>query len=123
MIRRPHVLLLSAHPEMHTGLLNSLEARGIPALAACSLQDAARLIDDRPMTMLIDLVHGPGLDRRTVEKINHRRSGLVLGLHDGEIHDCHGPHMDLSVNGFCFIGDWGAIASTTPPDGRTLALH
>jgi hypothetical protein len=122
-MRRPHVVLLTAAPEMYTGLLNSLSSRGIPATAACSPEDASRLLDRRPLTLLVDLVHGPGLDDATVRKINQRGSGLVLALHAGEIGPSSGPLMDLSVDGYCHFDDWGAIASTTPPDGHTFALH
>jgi len=83
-LRRYDVLLLSAAPQMYAPLLDSLTSSGIRATAACSPQDAFRLVERSPQTVLVDLVHGAGLDLATVEAINRRRGRtMVLALHDG----------------------------------------
>lgn len=123
-LRRYDVLLLSAAPEMYTTLLDSLISNGIRATAACSPQDASRLIERSPQTVLVDLVHGAGLDLATVEAINRRRGRtMVLALHDGRFGPYAESLWDLSVDGFCRFDDWGPIASVTPPGNGTFALH
>jgi len=122
--RRYDVLLLSAAPEMYAPLLESLASSGIPATAACSPQDASRLIERSPQTVLVDLVHGAGLDPATVAAINRRRGRtMVLALHAGEFGSFTEALWDLNVDGFCRFDDWRPIVRVTPPAHSTFALH
>jgi len=120
-LRHYDVLLLSAAPEMYAPMLDSLTSIGIPATAACSPQDASRLIERCPQTVLVDLVNGAGIDPATIEAINRRRGNtVVLALHAGGL----GPYTellwDLSVDGFCRYDDWSPIVEVIP---QTFALH
>jgi hypothetical protein len=122
--RRCDVLLLSAAPEMFTPLLDSLASSGIAATAACSPRDATRLIMRRPLTVLVDLVHGTGLDADAVAAINKRQGRtMVLALHDGNLGLFTEPVWELNVDGFCRFDDWGPIVRVTPPRQGTFALH
>jgi hypothetical protein len=123
-LRRYDVLLLSSAPEMYAPMLDSLTSSGIPATAACSPRDASRLIERSPLTVLVDLVHGAGLDPATVEAINRRRGRtMVLALHAGEFGPFTESLWDLNVDGFCRFDDWGSIVHVTPQWNRTFALH
>ncbi len=123
-LRHYDVLLLSAAPEMFAPMLESLASHGIPAAAACCPEDASRLLARRPHTVLVDLVHGAGLDEAAVHAINRRRGAtMVLALHAGGL----GPYIDslwnLNIDGFCRFDDWRPIAEATPSAHRSFALH
>jgi len=121
---RCRVLLLSAAPEAYSSMLDVLHARGITAKAACSPQDASRLIHHHPTTVLVDLVHGAGVDEATIETINRLRGrALVLALHAGGLGEFYEKISDLNVDGFCRYDDWKAIAEATPSDDMSFALH
>lgn len=123
-MRQYDVLLLSAAPQMYASMLDSLASIGIPATAACSPQDASRLIERCPQTVLIDLVNGAGLDPATIAAINRRRGHtVVLALHAGEFGAFTETLWDLNVDGFCRYDDWGPIVNVTPHIHRTFALH
>jgi hypothetical protein len=122
--RRYDVLLLSAAPEMFTPMLDSLASSGIPATAACSPEDASRLLERCPSTVLIDLVNGSGLDGAAIDAINRRRGRtMVLALHAGEFGPFIESLWDLNVDGFCRFDDWRPIARATPSGQRSFALH
>lgn len=121
--RRCQVLLLSAIPQAHDGLLHSLAERGITAYAVRGGREAEGWLRRGPDLVLVDLVYGTGVDHKSVEAINrHRGRALVLALHDGEF----GAFQDVSelnVDGFCRAGDWKPIAEATPKQHVSLALH
>lgn len=123
-VRHYDVLLLSAAPEMFAPMLDSLASQGIPAVAACCPEDASRLLARAPHTVLVDLVHGPGLDETAIHAIN-RRSGrtMVVALHAGELGPFVGALWDLNIDGFCRFDDWRPIAEATPSAYRSFALH
>ena len=123
-IRRCQVLLLSAIPQAHDGLLHSLAQCGITAYAVCGAREAEGWLSREPEIVLVDLVHGSGVDSESIETINRRRGrALVLALHAGEFGDFQEEVAGLNVDGFCRAGDWRPIAEATPQQHVSLALH
>ena len=121
--RRCQVLLLSAIPQAHDGLLHSLAEHGITAYAVTA-QDAEGWLRREPEIVLVDLVHGAGVDSESIEAINrHRGRALVLALHAGEFGAFQEEVAGLNVDGFCRAGDWRPIAEATPQQHVSLALH
>ena len=122
--RRCQVLLLSAIPQAHDGLLHSLAQCGITAYAISGTQEAEGWLRRRPEIVLVDLVHGTGVPPDTIETINrHRGRALVLALHAGGFGDFQEEVAGLNVDGFCRSGDWRPIAEATPQQHVSLALH
>lgn len=123
-IRRCQVLLLSATPQAHDGLLHSLAQCGITAYAVNGGQEAEGWLSREPEIVLVDLVHGTGVDPESIEVINrHRGRALVLALHAGGFGDFLDEVAELNVDGFCRAGDWRPIAEATPQQHVSLALH
>lgn len=105
-------------------MLDHLGRFGIPALAACSPADAQRLVRQHPAMILVDLVHGAGLDGASVAWLNRSRgSAVVVALHAGDLGDFYEPVEDLAIDGFCRFDDWQTIAMATPSEHMSFALH
>jgi len=107
----PEVLLLSRLPEAHEEFLRALTTRGIPVAVVRDPRNALRALRRTPVVVLVDLVHGAGLDRISVERLNRDRGhSLVVALHQGALGNALGELADLSVDGFCRAGNWQPIA-------------
>jgi DNA-binding response OmpR family regulator len=107
----PEVLLLSRLPEAHEELLRALTTRGIPVSVVRDPRRALRALRRTPVVVLVDLVHGAGLDRISVARLNRDRGhSLVVALHQGAFGDDLGELADLSVDGYCRAGNWQPIA-------------
>jgi hypothetical protein len=101
---RAGVLLLSVLPEAHVMLLQALKNRGIPVSTARSGRLALRSL---PVLVIVDLVYGPALDRRSIARVNSARgTSTVLGLHDGDLGRFADELDELVVDGFCRSGEW-----------------
>ena len=110
MESRTAVLLISVLPEAHASMLEALRQRGIPAEVARSGKHAVRKLRRRPVLVLVDLTHGPSLDRHSIERLNAtRRTSTVLALHDGDLAQFADELEDLVVDGFCRVGEWVPI--------------
>ena len=110
-LSRSEVLLITALPEAHDFMVSSLRRRGIQVSVARGGDAVLHRLGRGPAVVLIDLVHGAGLDRTVVSRINRRRGGsLILALHSGGFGQFHGPIEELSVDGFCPVEDWQPIA-------------
>ena len=108
--RRSGVLLLSVAPEAHVLLTQALRARGIPVHLARSGKQAASKLRHRPALILVDLVHGPGLDRVSIVHMNNSRGmSALLGVHEGDLGRFAEELEDLVVDGFCRMGEWSPI--------------
>jgi len=99
------VLLLSARPEAHRILMDSLCERGVDVRVPRRPDRALPLLRDEPLLVLVDLVHGAALTPSLVAALNRRREcAHVVALHEGALGgdpSC----ADLSVDGFCPAGD------------------
>lgn len=97
----PFVLLLSARPEAHRILLDSLCERGVAVRVPRCPDRALPLLHDEPSLVLVDLVHGAALTRSLVTALNSRRGcAPLVALHQGSF-GCDPLANDLSVDGFC----------------------
>jgi hypothetical protein len=104
---RAGVLLLSVLPEAHVMLLQALKNRGIPVSTARSGRLALRRLRSLPVLVIVDLVYGPALDRRSIARVNSARgTSTVLGLHDGDLGRFADELDELVVDGFCRSGEW-----------------
>ncbi|OGF12964.1 MAG: hypothetical protein A2W00_08630 [Candidatus Eisenbacteria bacterium RBG_16_71_46] len=120
------ILLLSTRPEVHRPVLRALRRIGVLARAASDPGGALRSLRARPGVVLVDLVHGPGLDPTVVSTLNRDRGGtVVLALHAGGFGRHHEDVAELSVDGFCPIGDWGPVVGATVghPSYVSTTLH
>ena len=105
------VLLLSAWPEAHENLVRLLAANGIPVAVSRCPQRALRGLRRAPALVLVDLVHGAGLDRHAVARLNRSRGRtLVVALHEGGFGAFQAEVADLNVDGFCRAENWRPIA-------------
>jgi hypothetical protein len=97
----PAVVLLSARPEAHAILVDSLCQRGVTIRVARPPVRALRWLAAGPDLVLVDLVHGTGLSPRMVTLLNSVRGHTrVLALHLGDLGN--DPFVDgLTVDGFC----------------------
>jgi CheY-like chemotaxis protein len=111
------VLLLSAAPEAHAARVTSLRQRGTIVRVANRPEDALALLRRSPELVLVDLVHGPGLDRRVVSALNRARRGMrVVALHRGSLDAFRDQVEHLSVDGFYRLADWTPEAPASLPD-------
>ena len=107
----PEVLLLSRLPEAHEELLRALTTRGIPVAVVRDPTRVLSALRRTPVVVLVDLVHGAGLDRASVARLNRDRGqSLVVALHQGAFGDALGELANLSVDGYCRAGNWRPIA-------------
>ena len=96
------VLLLSALPGECTPQLAVLREMGMNVAVASRPEHALELLLRGPHLVLVDLIHGPGLNRGVVEALNREpRVSRVVALHEGDL----GAFLDqvehLAVDGFC----------------------
>jgi len=103
-------LLLSVQPGGCAPHLDMLRARGVIVRVATDPGDALVLLRRRPHLVLVDLVHGPGLNASVVAELNRSpRTARVVALHEG----CLNSHLDevehLAVDGFSRL-EAGALA-------------
>lgn len=95
-------LLLSVLPGECAPHLDMLRARGMIVRVASDPGDALALLRRRPNLVLVDLVHGPGLDPSVVIELNRApRAARVVALHDGSLDSYLDQVELLAVDGFC----------------------
>ncbi len=122
--RGSEVLLLSAAPDAHGLMVQTLRRRGIrvsiPAPGA-----ELRALDGGPDVILVDLVHGTGMTRDVVARLNRRRGrGIVVALHEGALDRAPDAAADLVVEGYCRSTDWELmLASLAAPAHPGIRLH
>ena len=106
------VLFLSALPGEIATQMDSLRERGMSVQAASRPELALELVRRRPHLVLVDLIHGPGLDRAVVEALNQEpRASRVVVLHEGSIEAYLDQVEDLTVDGFCRIASLAGVPS------------
>ena len=120
------VLLFSALPEAHEEFMHALTRLGIPVAVARNPLRAMRGLRRAPVVVLVDLVHGAGLSRAAVQRLNRERGrSLVVALHQGGFGAFHDELANLNVDGFCRAGNWrpiaGLAAGGTP--ATSLLVH
>lgn len=124
-VQSAEVLLLSAFPEAHVGLVGALRSHGVVVRVPRPHQ-MPRALAGSPDVVLVDLVHGAGLTRTMVSRLNRRRShAMVVGLHEGWL-EPRGPEIaDLAVEGFCRSADWRPLlgALEARPGGNPAPIH
>jgi len=108
-------LLLSVLPGGCAPHLDMLRARGMTVRVASHPDDALALLRRGPNLVLVDLVHGPGLNASVVMELNRPpRPARVVALHDG----CLDSYLDqvehLAVDGFSRLEAGGR--AYTPAD-------
>ncbi|HYM80188.1 MAG TPA: hypothetical protein VEY91_02110 [Candidatus Limnocylindria bacterium] len=97
----PAIVLLSARPEAHAILVDSLCERGVTVRVARPPVRALSWLRAEPELVLIDLVHGAGLSPQLVTALNSRRGRTrVLALHCGGFGN-DSSMAGLTVDGFC----------------------
>jgi CheY-like chemotaxis protein len=112
------ILLLSAAPDAHEVTVDALRRHGATVRVAREPGRALELLRSRPTLVLVDLVHGPAIDRRVVSRLNGSRgSTMVVALHEGRLDLFQEAVADLSVDGFCRSGDWRPLTGITSPPG------
>lgn len=117
------VLLLSRAPEAHQEFLRALTERGIPVAIVRDPRQALHDLRRTPVVVLVDLVHGAGLDRSSVARLNRERGrSLVVALHQGALDDALDELAELSVDGFCRAGNWQPIAGLAGAPGLVSQL-
>jgi hypothetical protein len=120
------VLLLSARPTAHLGLIHQLRARGAVVRTPRHPERALGLVRRNPRFVLVDLVHGAGLNRRMVLALNGMRAPrVVIALHDGTLGPCCDEASDLTVEGFCHAAARGTLVSAIadPPGASSVMPH
>ncbi len=106
-----HVVLLSALPQAHARLLRSLRVNGVRVHVLRAPARAFRLLKRGPTMVLVDLVHGSGLNQDAVTRLNRARGqNIVVALHEGGFGHFHQELQDLCVDGFCRAEHWRPIA-------------
>lgn len=120
------VLLLSVVPEAYAAQVSSMRAQGAQVSVAGEPEAALEMLRRGPHLVLVDLVHGPGVDRRVVNALNRARRALrVVAVHDGCL-ACYQDQVErLSVDGFWRIQDStaGLPAIRKPEPYPSLILH
>lgn len=123
----PQIVLLTRAPRAHTGLVRSLEHRGMRVDLATRPRSAITLLCAAPLLVLVDLVHGAGLDRSVVRRLNAMGGATtVLGLHSGRLDSCPREVQELTVGGFCRADDWGLLVllmGPAPAGGAAATVH
>ena len=105
----PSALLLSVLPDECAPRLEELKSHGMIVRVASGPGRALELLEHRPNLVLVDLVHGPGLDPSVVRALNRTpRAARVIALHEGSLDAYLDQVEDLEVDGFCRI----ALGST-----------
>ncbi len=120
------VLLLSATPQHHRQVLDTLRARGLRAFVASTSRQAARFLTITPPLVLVDLANPVALSRATVHTLNTSRgASVVVALHEGSLCADLAPLTELSVDGFCHARDWQPVAHFATPATMSSAatLH
>jgi hypothetical protein len=124
-VRSAEVLLLSAFPEAHAALVRALRSHGVVVRIPRPSQ-TRRALGGSPDVVLVDLVHGTGLTRAMVSRLNRRRGhAMVVALHEGWLEPRGGEIAGLAVEGFCRSADWRPLlgALEARPGGFPAALH
>jgi hypothetical protein len=104
--------------------VRSLRGHGATVSVARRPTEAMRMLRRAPTLVLVDLVYGPGLDRRVVRALNRaRRETLVVALHDGRLDTFTDQVEHLSVDGFCRLGDWQPRGGPPTPYTGSGLLH
>lgn len=124
--RSCEVLLLSAAPSLHAEHMNALRGRGTSVRIAARPREALRLLRSLPGLVLVDLVYGPCLNPEIVRILNRARGEtMVVALHEGRLDAFSEEVEDLSVDGFCRLGDWqrGAVRQPAYAHFQSTLLH
>jgi hypothetical protein len=118
------VLLLSARPEAHRILMDSLCHRGVDVRVPRRPDRALPLLRDEPSLVLVDLVYGAALTPSLVALLNRRHGGThVVALHRGNW-GREPLSAELSVDGFCPASDAdGLVDALVTTRVETKAPH
>jgi len=118
------VLLLSPAPQAYGAVVRVLENRGIGVHVAHPTRPLPIL--DGLDLILVDVAHGPGLDRARVAALNRRRGGApVIVLHEGSLAADAAAEADLAVEGFCRADELDQLLPSLVRStlGRKHTLH
>ena len=118
------VVLLSAQPDALAPMVRTLRGRGVTVRIPSS-GAPLRVQGGSPDVILVDLVHGTGLTRDMVARLNRRRGqAIVVALHEGSLEPAPDVAADLVVEGFCRYADWwrllGALTGQVNAGGSQL---
>lgn len=118
------VVLLSAQPAAHQLMVRTLRSRGVNVRIPGS-RARLRVLGEAADVILVDLVHGAGLNRDMVATINRRRGrAIVVALHEGALEPAPDATSNLVVEAFCRCTDWrgllGALTGQTSAGGSQL---
>ena len=99
------ILLLSAFPEAHAGIIRALRLDRFRVRAPRPPR-IERLELGSADLVLVDLIHGPGLSRAMIRTLNRRHGrAMVVALHEGSLDPGLRVASDLAIEGFCRPGD------------------
>jgi hypothetical protein len=118
------VLLLTPAPQVYGAVVQSLESRGIGVHVAHSTRPLPVL--DGLDLILVDVAHGPGLDRARVAALNRRGGGAaIVVLHEGSLAGAAFAEADLAVEGFCHADELHRLLPSLirPTIRRKHTLH
>ena len=112
---RLEVLFLSALPGESAPHLARLQELGMSVQVASRPDRALELLERRPSLVLVDLIHGPGLDSSVVEALNQPpRVSRVVAVHEGRLDAFFDQVEHLAVDGFCRL----ASPTGAPSSGK-----
>jgi len=100
------VVLLTQRPQAHGAMIEALRRNGIHVRVPRMLDQPERILDWGPELILVDLVHGAGLTREAVARLNDRRGPMMVALHSGTLERDLDVAADLTVEGYCRSGAW-----------------
>jgi hypothetical protein len=91
-------------------MLRLFRDRGLPVEVSAGGDRAISLLGHPPAFVLVDLNHGPALDKKSIDAINRlREKCTVLGIHDGNLDRFATRLDDLVVNAYCHARNWRKI--------------
>jgi DNA-binding response OmpR family regulator len=107
---RVEVLILSALPAEVAAQLAVLREHGMSVHVASRPERALELLLRRPHLVLVDLIHGPALNRGVVDALNREpRVSRVVALHDGDVDSYLDQVEHLTVDGFCRLESFAGV--------------